>query len=56
MPTVPTEPVSPVDLPCESFALTIDELRPSVTLLVDQSGSMRSGYPAGPRERTTLVR
>lgn len=37
------EPPQP---PCEAVSLTIDELRPTVTLLVDQSGSMRSGYPS----------
>ena len=37
MPTVPDR--------CEQVSLTIDDLRPTVTLLVDQSGSMRSGYP-----------
>jgi hypothetical protein len=36
---------TPPKPPCESIDVTIDELRPSVTLLVDQSGSMRSGYP-----------
>jgi hypothetical protein len=35
----------PPQLPCEAVSLTIDELRPAVTLLVDQSGSMRAGYP-----------
>lgn len=30
---------------CDSIEVPIDELRPSVTLLVDQSGSMREGYP-----------
>ena len=38
--------------PCEAVNLTIDELRPSVTLLVDQSGSMRSGYPTRESEQT----
>ena len=44
--------------PCESVSLTIDELRPSVTLLVDQSGSMNRGYPKlnSAQSRWTLVR
>lgn len=40
----PSEPIPPVK-PCTSVSLTIDELRPSVTLLVDQSYSMVLGYP-----------
>ncbi len=38
--------------PCEAVSLTLDELRPTVTLLVDQSGSMRSGYPTPESEQT----
>lgn len=42
---------------CESISLTIDDLRPTVTLLVDQSGSMRFGYPTSdsPQSRWTIV-
>jgi hypothetical protein len=46
MPTPMEEPpMPPVRRPCEAVSLTLDELRPAVTLLVDQSGSMRAGYP-----------
>jgi len=38
--------------PCEAVTLTLDELRPTVTLLVDQSGSMRAGYPNRDSEQT----
>jgi hypothetical protein len=31
--------------PCEAVSVTLDQLRPAVTLLVDQSGSMRAAYP-----------
>ncbi|RYZ09711.1 MAG: VWA domain-containing protein [Myxococcales bacterium] len=41
----PTRPPEPPLERCESVSLTIDELRPSVTLLVDQSYSMVVGYP-----------
>lgn len=41
----PTPIEQPPQPPCEAVSLTIDELRPAVTLLVDQSGSMRAGYP-----------
>ena len=34
------------------MSLTLDELRPAVTLLVDQSGSMRFGYPSRDSEQT----
>jgi von Willebrand factor type A domain len=46
-PSQPPEPPRPEPPapPCTSVSLTIDELRPSVTLLVDQSYSMTSGYP-----------
>lgn len=49
---VPPEPMQPMRRPCESVSLTLDELRPAVTLLVDQSGSMRSGYPTRGSEQT----
>lgn len=54
----PLEPMLPPDPPCEAVSLTIDELRPSVTLLVDQSGSMRQGYPTreSGQTRWTVVR
>jgi hypothetical protein len=54
-PVAPNEPVpqpEPTTPPCEAVTLTIDELRPSVTLLVDQSGSMRSGFPTRDSEQT----
>jgi hypothetical protein len=44
-PSQPTEPPRIDPTPCEAVSLTIDELRPSVTLLVDQSGSMRESFP-----------
>lgn len=54
----PVEPMREPTLPCEQVNLTIAELRPSVTLLVDQSGSMRSGYPEreSPQTRSVVVR
>lgn len=54
----PLEPMLPPEPPCEAVSLTIDELRPSVTLLVDQSGSMRQGYPTreSGQTRWTVVR
>lgn len=44
--------------PCESFTVEISDLRPAVTLLVDQSGSMASRYPDrnSPETRWSLVR
>lgn len=50
--------MEPMQPQCETIEVTIDELRPSVTLLVDQSGSMREGYPEdeSPDTRWTLVR
>ena len=42
----------PLGPACEAVNLTIDELRPAVTLLVDQSGSMREGYPLEESEQT----
>jgi hypothetical protein len=44
--------------PCEAIDVTIDELRPSVTLLVDQSASMLSNYPErrSPQNRWQIVR
>lgn len=45
-PTAPTvKPMLPMARPCEQVSLTIDELRPAVTVLVDQSGSMNQSYP-----------
>lgn len=57
MPPV-TKPPQPPENPCESVSVTIDELRPTVSLLVDQSGSMRAGYPTedSPQSRWTIVR
>lgn len=54
----PLEPMLPPQPECEAVNLTIDELRPSVTLLVDQSGSMRQGYPkrGSAQTRWTVVR
>jgi hypothetical protein len=49
----PAAPVRPPAVPaCEAVTVTIDSLRPAVTLLVDQSGSMRSGYPTRDSEQT----
>lgn len=45
LPGEPMKPSKPVAPACEAVTLTIDELRPAVTLLVDQSGSMNMGYP-----------
>lgn len=52
------KPMRPPEPPCEIVEVTIDKLRPSVTLLVDQSGSMRFGYPqqGSPQSRWQLVR
>lgn len=57
VPTAPP-PMTPPAPPCEAIEVTIDELRPSVTLLVDQSGSMRFGYPrrSSEQSRWDLVR
>lgn len=54
----PPEPTQPPPERCQAVTLTIDELRPSVTLLVDQSGSMREGYPfdQSPDTRWSMVR
>ncbi len=54
----PPLPPPPPPPPCEAVTLTIDELRPSVTLLVDQSGSMLSRFPSRDSEqsRWSLVR
>lgn len=46
------EPTPTQPPPCEEVTLTIDELRPTVTLLVDQSGSMRFGFPERSSEQT----
>ena len=51
-PQVPPEITQPPIRPCEAVSLTLDELRPAVTLLVDQSGSMRTGYPTRESEQT----
>jgi von Willebrand factor type A domain len=59
MPSVkPTTPSMPPKPPCEAVEVTIDKLRPSVTLLVDQSGSMGFGYPdrRSPESRWQIVR
>ncbi len=58
MPTAPLLPPEPPPPRCEDLEVTIDELRPSVTLLVDQSGSMRSRYPErrSPQTRWQLMR
>lgn len=52
----PTMPIQPSR--CESVSVTIGDLRPTVTLLVDQSGSMRAGYPSSESEKSrwTFVR
>jgi len=46
MPPMPPEMQPPMRRPCEAVSVTLDQLRPAVTLLVDQSGSMRAPYPA----------
>jgi len=45
LPSEPMKPSKPSAPACEAVTLTIDELRPAVTLLVDQSGSMNMSYP-----------
>ena len=42
---------------CESARVSIDDLRPTITLLVDQSGSMTAAYPNrnSPNTRWSLV-
>jgi hypothetical protein len=42
---------------CESSSISIDQLRPTVTLLVDQSGSMAAHYPSpsSPSTRWSIV-
>jgi len=45
MPAVGGAPMIPPSPPCESVTVAIDELRPAVTLVVDQSLSMHFGYP-----------
>lgn len=51
-----TPPPSPA--PCESLSIDIANLRPTVMLLIDQSGSMASPYPdrSSPQTRWSLVR
>ncbi len=51
-PVTPEGPPDPPASRCEAVSVTIDELRPTVTLLVDQSGSMLSGYPTPESEQT----
>jgi hypothetical protein len=48
----------PSPKPCESFSVDIANLRPTVMLLIDQSGSMASPYPerSSPETRWSLVR
>jgi von Willebrand factor type A domain len=43
--------------PCESVTVSIDDLRPAITIMVDQSRSMSSGFPTrtSPNTRWTLV-
>ncbi len=52
----PASPLPPRT--CVSVNLAIDDLRPTVTLLVDQSGSMDSRYPSNdsPETRWSVVR
>jgi hypothetical protein len=47
----------PVKPACESVTVSIDDLRPAVTVVVDQSRSMRSGFPdkGSPNTRWSLV-
>jgi hypothetical protein len=54
----PPAPPPPDEPGCTSFTVTIDELRPAVTLLVDQSGSMNQPYPdeQSPQTRWQVVR
>jgi von Willebrand factor type A domain len=42
---------------CESVNVSIDDLRPAITIMVDQSRSMRSGFPTrnSPSTRWSLV-
>ncbi|HXK17753.1 MAG TPA: vWA domain-containing protein [Polyangiaceae bacterium] len=58
LPPTPTSPPMPTAHPCESVNLDVDQLRPAVTLLVDQSGSMAQGYPSfdSPQTRWSTVR
>lgn len=57
-PSLPMVPLEPPRPSCESVSLTIDELRPSVTLLVDQSFSMVLDYPTrgSGQSRWSMVR
>lgn len=52
MPPSTTKPPKPPQDRCESVSVTIDELRPTVSLLVDRSGSMRAGYPTEESEQS----
>lgn len=51
-------PLPPMNHDCESISVDIANLRPTVQLLVDQSGSMASAYPDrnSPQTRWSLVR
>ena len=53
----PPKPTLPAPT-CEAVNLDVDQLRPTVILLVDQSGSMYSSYPDrdSPQSRWTVVR
>lgn len=58
--TTPPDASDPPDAakpPCESISESIDELRPGVMLVVDQSRSMRTGFPQqnSPDTRWSLV-
>lgn len=57
-PTVKPMKPMPTAPPCEQVTLTIDELRPAVTLLVDQSLSMNQSYPTrgSGQSRWSIVR
>ncbi|HEY6080211.1 MAG TPA: vWA domain-containing protein [Polyangiaceae bacterium] len=56
----PREPEVPprTEPGCTSVEVTLEQLRPAVTLLVDQSGSMNQGYPdrESPSSRWSVVR
>src|SRR6478609_5958660 len=48
----PAQAGAPTIPACESVSVAIDELRPALTLVVDQSLSMRSRYPDDPSPAT----
>lgn len=58
MPEPPRMPVEPPEDACTSVDVALEQLRPAVTLLVDQSGSMNQGYPdrESPSSRWSVVR